>query len=189
MILDDKLPKYEWSVNVTTEFISDNGWFSAGRSFIKAILCIYTYQQPKSFNDNSIVNISNYWLKQANSKNYHHFFPKAYLAKIGAENFYINHIVNITIVDDFLNKREIKANAPSRYMTKFRRTNEVLEETMKTHLIKDIEKFGIWDDDYDKFYNSRLKEISKELKKRIIEQEVDKEIETVLHDDYEENGQ
>jgi hypothetical protein len=74
-------------------------------------------------------------------------------------------------------------------MSKFRKTNEVLEETMKTHLIKDIEKFGIWDDDYDRFYNSRLKEISKELKKRIIEQEVDKDLETVLPDDYEENGQ
>ena len=32
--------------------------------------------EPKSFNDGLIVNIGNYWLKQANSKNYHHhFFP------------------------------------------------------------------------------------------------------------------
>ncbi len=79
LILEEKLPKYEWSINVSTDFISEHGWFSAGRSFIKGILCIYAYQLPKSFNDNSIVNISNYWLKQANSKNYHHFFPKAYL--------------------------------------------------------------------------------------------------------------
>lgn len=189
LILEDKLPKYEWSVNVSTEFISDNGWFSAGRSFIKAILSLYAYHQPKSFNDNSLVNISNYWLKQANSKNYHHFFPKAFLTKQGEEYFYINHIVNITIVDDFLNKREISANPPSKYMSKFSKVNEELEATMKTHLIKDIENYGIWEDDYDKFYNARLKEISKELKKRIIEQDVDKELETVLHDDYEENGQ
>ncbi len=189
LILEDKLPKYEWSVNVSTEFISDNGWFSAGRSFIKAILCLYAYHQPKSFNDNSLVNISNYWLKQANSKNYHHFFPKAFLTKQGEESFFINHIVNITIVDDFLNKREISANPPSKYMSKFSKVNEELEATMKTHLIKDIENFGIWEDDYDKFYDARLKEISKELKKRIIEQDVDRELETVLHDDYEENGQ
>jgi hypothetical protein len=189
LILKDKLPKYEWSVNVSTEFISENGWFSAGRSFIKAILCLYAYHQPKSFNDNSLVNISNYWLKQANSKNYHHFFPKAFLTKQGEEQFYINHIVNITIVDDFLNKREISANPPSKYMSKFSKVNEDLESTMKTHLIKDIENFGIWEDDYDKFYNARLKEISKDLKKRIIEQDVDRELETILHDDYEENGQ
>ena len=188
LILEDKLPKYEWSVNVTTDFISDNGWFSAGRSFIKAILCLYAYHQPKSFNDNSLVNISNYWLKQANSKNYHHFFPKAYLEKQGEEYFYINHIVNITIVDDFLNKREIKANPPAKYMAGFNKVNEDLQGTMKTHLIKDLDKFGIWENDYDKFFKARLAEISKELKKRIIEQEVDREIETVLHDDYEENG-
>ena len=29
------------------------------------------------------VNISNDWLKQANSRNYHHFFPKAYLRRQG----------------------------------------------------------------------------------------------------------
>jgi len=189
LILEEKLPKYEWSINVSTDFISEHGWFSAGRSFIKGILCIYAYQLPKSFNDNSIVNISNYWLKQANSKNYHHFFPKAYLIKENRDSSLINHIANITIVDDFLNKREIKANAPSKYMAKFKRVNPSLDETMKTHLIKDLEKFGIWDDDYDKFFKARLQEISAELKKRIVEQDVDREIETILHDDYEEDEQ
>jgi len=189
LILEEKLPKYEWSINVSTDFISEHGWFSAGRSFIKGILCIYAYQLPKSFNDNSIVNISNYWLKQANSKNYHHFFPKAYLIRENRDSSLINHIANITIVDDFLNKREIKANAPSKYMAKFKRVNPSLDETMKTHLIKDLEKFGIWDDDYDKFFKARLQEISAELKKRIIEQDVDREIETILHDDYEEDEQ
>ena len=30
-----------------------------------------------------MVRISNDWLKQANSKNYHHFFPKAFLRRKG----------------------------------------------------------------------------------------------------------
>jgi hypothetical protein len=50
-ILEGKQPKYEWSVNISKEFISDNGWFSAGKSFVKAILCLFVYHQPKSFND------------------------------------------------------------------------------------------------------------------------------------------
>ena len=58
-------------------------------------------------------------LKQANSKNYHHFFPRAYLTKKGEEKFKINHILNITIVDDFLNKNKIRAKAPSKYMKEF----------------------------------------------------------------------
>ncbi|MCK4819140.1 DUF262 domain-containing protein, partial [bacterium] len=128
-ILKEELPVYDWGIDTSPEFIGRNGWFSAGRSYVKAILSIYAYQQPKSFNDNSIVNISNYWLKQANSKNYHHFFPRAYLKKKGMEED-ANHILNITIVDDFLNKREIRDQAPSKYMRRFEKQNPNLAEAM-----------------------------------------------------------
>lgn len=185
-ILAGELPSYDWSIDTSDEFIKNNGWFSAARSYIKSILCIYAYLQPKSFNDNSIVNISNYWLKQANSKNYHHFFPKAHLRKQDYGEFRINHILNITIVDDFLNKREIKAKAPSKYMAKFRDINPDLEATMKTHLIDDLDAFGIWDDDYDKFFDERAKAVSRELTKRIIKQDVDKQGQSSIVDDFEE---
>ena len=185
-ILAGKLPSYDWSIDTSDEFIKNNGWFSASRSYIKAILCIYAYLQPKSFNDNSIVNISNYWLKQANSKNYHHFFPKAYLRRQNYGEFRINHILNITIVDDFLNKREIGAKAPSNYMSRFRDVNPNLEATMKTHLIEDLDAFGIWDDDYDKFFNERAKSVSRELSKRVIKQDIDKQGQSSIVDDFEE---
>ena len=186
-IIDGDLPNYDWSVDTSEDFIKNNGWFSAARSYVKAILCIYAYAQPKSFNDNSIVNISNYWLKQANSKNYHHFFPKSYLKKKGYENFRINHILNITIVDDFLNKREIGVKAPSNYMGKFQ-SNSHLETTMKTHLIGDIESFGIWEDDYDRFFDERAKVVSSELSERIIKQEIDGMGQSNLVDDFEEEA-
>ena len=187
-ILSEELPNYDWSIDSSSGFIKDNGWFSAGRSYIKAILCIFAYFQPTSFNDNSIVNISNYWLKQANSKNYHHFFPRAYLKKQNEEESYINHILNITIVDDFLNKREIGAKAPSKYMKKFSETNTDINASMKSHLIEDIELFGIWDDDYDKFFDSRAKLISAEIEKRIIKQDIDKKYQPEIQDDYEEDS-
>lgn len=72
LILQEKLPRYEFPIDVSPQFVKGNGWFSAGRSYIKAILCIFAYHQPKSFIDNSIVRISNDWLKRANSRNYHH---------------------------------------------------------------------------------------------------------------------
>jgi hypothetical protein len=185
-ILKDELPKYDFAIDSTAEFIKNNGWFSAGRSYIKAILCIYAYHQPKSFNDNSIVQINNNWLKQANSKNYHHFFPKAYLQKNGYDYHYINHIVNITIVDDFLNKREIKASAPSKYMAKFSKVNPELKKTMRTHLIDDLDKFGVWADDYDQFIKMRTQKISEEINKRIILQDIDTKGQEPIFDDYEE---
>jgi hypothetical protein len=186
LILEGKLPKYDWPVNYSKDFIENNGWFNAGHSFIKAILCLYAYQMPKSFSDNAEVIINNDWLKQSNSKNYHHFFPRAYLEKRGQNNFYINHIVNITIVDDFLNKRQIGADAPSKYMKKFQKINKELAATMKTHLITELDKFGIWADDYDSFFKYRLNEIHKELKKRIIPQEIDNEVSEELPEEYDE---
>jgi len=184
-ILAGELPSYDWSIDTSEEFIKNNGWFSAARSYIKAILCIYSYHQPKSFNDNAIVNINNYWLKQANSKNYHHFFPKAHLKKRDYGDFRINHILNITIVDDFLNKRVIGAKAPSMYMTQFQ-SNPDLTSTMMTHLIGNLNTFGIWDDNYDKFFDERAKIVSCELSKRIIKQEVDRKSQANLVDDFDE---
>jgi len=126
------------------------------------------YQQPKSFVDNAIVIVSNNWLKQANSKNYHHFFPRAYLYKNGYDDFWANHIANITIVDDFLNKRKIRDRAPSKYIKEFQKQNPELGEALQSHLIGDIDAFGISNDDYDTFFNMRVKWFSRELKKRII---------------------
>ena len=167
-ILNDNLPAYDYQINVDPKHIYENGHFSTGRAYIKAILCIYAYHEPKSFGDDSIVRISNDWLKQSNSKNYHHFFPKKYLEKIGVDEFKRNNILNITIVDDHLNKREIKANPPSKYMNKFAKTNANIARTMKTHLIFDIRSFGIIDDNYNLFLKKRAAAVSKEMAKRII---------------------
>lgn len=169
-ILNNQLPRYDFQIDISKEYVISNGWFSANRSFIKAILCLMAYQEPKSFNDNSIVRMNNDWLKQANSRNYHHFFPKAYLKKQGEDDFYINHIVNITIVDDFLNKSRIRAKAPSKYMKVFKDENQNLYETMKTHLIDDLSEYGVWNDDYEAFFDHRADKISEELKNRIIPQ-------------------
>lgn len=185
-ILNGASPDYDWSVDISPGFLIENGWFNAGRGSIKAILCLYAFQQPKSFSDDSVVNINNYWLKQANSKNYHHFFPRAFLAKKKEEEWRINNIVNITIVDDYLNKREIGAKAPSVYMKTFKKSNSNLAKSMRSHLINDLETFGIVNNDFDKFMSERAKAISAELKKRIIERQVDARGQAQKTDDYEE---
>lgn len=167
-ILKGRVPRYDYHAEFTPDAIYENGYFSTGRSYIKAILCLYAYQEPKSFIDNSIVQIRNNWLKRANSRNYHHFFPKAYLRKRGVDDFCINHILNITIVDDYLNKVEIRAKPPAQYMRAFDKKNPTLQKTMRTHLINKLDTFGVWDNDYDEFLDKRAKSISKELNKRLI---------------------
>lgn len=139
---------------------------------MKAILCLLAFQEPKSFLDNSIVRISNDWLKQVNSKNYHHFFPRAYLQKRIPFDYRINHIANITIVDDHLNKRKIRDRAPADYMRDFQARNKHLAQTMQTHLI-DLDTFGIWNNDFDTFFKKRCERISNELASRVIRHSVD----------------
>ena len=98
--------------------------------------------------------------------------------------YYVNHIVNITIVDDFLNKNTIKAKSPASYMKDFYKKNDELTDTMKTHFI-DIEKDGIWENDYGTFYKNRLKRITKALNKFIIVQETTQE-DLEVYEDIEE---
>lgn len=172
-ILKGKLPKYDWAVDVSPGFIRDNGYFSASRSFVKAILCVLAHKEPKSFMDNSIVRLDNAYLKQANSMNYHHFFPKAWLMKESFEWWQINHLANITLVDDFLNKREIRAKSPKTYMKAFITKNPDIEKCTATHLIKLSDSYGVMVDDYERFFDARCRAISRELTKHIIAQQID----------------
>lgn len=167
-VLKGEPPEYsrEDIIEFTTDDVQDR-WFSTNDGFCRAILCILAYHQPKSFNSNGVVHLDNSWLKQINSKNYHHFFPRAFLEKRGVPDWKANSVANITIVDDFLNKREIQAKAPSVYMKKFMRQNEELTEAMKSHLIGDLDEFGILSDDYDRFVAKRSKWILHEIRRRL----------------------
>lgn len=172
-ILNNRRPSYDWAVDVSPEFINQNGYFSVGRSFIKAMLCLLARKGPKSFDSNVPVRLDNDWLKQANSKNYHHFFPKSWLKKKGYEDWMINRIANITLVDDFLNKRVIRAQAPGAYIRQFRRDNEQLDRTLASHFIGTPESCGILDNDYDLFFRKRCRKLSSELQKRVLPAEAD----------------
>jgi len=95
------------------------------------------------------------------------FFPKAFLRKKGVEEWKANSILNITIIDDYLNKREIVARPPSQYLKKFKPNNEHFVEAMKTHLIDNLADFGVWNDDYDRFLEKRAHRLLEEIVKRL----------------------
>jgi len=167
-ILKGEQPTYEVGVDASPKAIAEYGWFRAGRAWVKGILCLLAFQQPKSFANGALVRISNDWLKQANSKNYHHFFPRAWAKNNGlGDDGRINHVANITIVDDFLNKRSIKARAPSDYIGSYKKVNPELADALTSHLI-DLDADGVLKDDFDTFFQNRCKRISEALKQRLI---------------------
>lgn len=142
-------------------------WFSTGDAFCKAIICLYAYFTPLSFANNSQVRIDNSWLKQQNSRNYHHFFPKAHLRGRGYEEGQANSILNITLVDDYLNKRKIGRRAPSDYIGSFAKDNPQIGTALRSHLIDDVESFGIEDDGYETFLEKRGQRVLAELNQRL----------------------
>jgi hypothetical protein len=73
-------------------------------------------------------------------------------------------------------------------MKTFAGENDEIDETMKTHFIDDLAEFGIWSDDFDRFLTMRSEAISKELKKRIIAQEIDKQGQVSTANDLEEDA-
>lgn len=184
-ILRGETPSYDYAVDPSKDFVLENGLFNTGRSFIKAILCVLAARRPKSFMDNAEVFVSNDWLKQANSRNYHHFFPRAFLRRQKVDEKMANHIGNITLVDDFLNKREIRDKKPSDYMKKYKRQNAELDTTMRTHLIK-LDDFGVWKDDYSRFLDRRCAAIARELSSKVTKRAVDERGQVPMADDFEE---
>lgn len=57
---------------------------------------------------------------------------------------------------------------------------------MRAHLIN-VDSFGIWDDDYEKFFAMRCNAIARELRKRVIPQDVDRLNQQINVDDLEES--
>jgi hypothetical protein len=118
-------------------------------------------------NSDGIVILDNSHLKIATSRNYHHFFPTAYLATT-APNKKPNLIANITLIDGYSNKHGIGKKAPSKYIGKFAESNKSLSETLQTHLIKDIDTYGVNADDYDRFIERRAKAIALALNVKLM---------------------
>lgn len=160
-ILKERKPKYPGDeLTVSAEDIAET-WFSAGNSYIKTILCLLASQKPKNLDDNSDVILDNSNLKIASSRNYHHFFPKAFVNKNFKESE-PNLVANITLIDSASNNK-IRAKAPSLYVGEFEGTNSKLSATLKSHFIGSPKTYGVLDDDYDKFIDKRSAAIAAAL--------------------------
>ncbi|MDF1659897.1 MAG: DUF262 domain-containing protein [Verrucomicrobiales bacterium] len=154
-IVDGEAPDY--SGEELKLDLEDLMWtkFRVGDAFCKAILCLLAQQHPKSFLTNADITLDNSWLKSSASRNYHHFFPRAYLKKRGFTADEANALLNITLVDDFLNKNVIRAKAPADYIATFAEKNSQLGVALHSHLIGDTVAFGIESNDYRRFLRAR----------------------------------
>ena len=174
-ILSKRQPRLDWAIPIDKDRLIDQR-FSASSAFSKTILALLAGLGPRKYNSGDQVNLQNDNMHRANSLNFHHVFPKAYLKNQGYDEWEANRLVNISLVDDFKNKVLIRARPPSDYMTEFWEDLEGegdFEEIMETHLIDayweedEVESSSpIWSDDYDQFVEDRTEAIVGELRAR-----------------------
>lgn len=166
-------PKLDWAIPIHADRLVD-GTFSASTAFSKTILALLASLGPQKYDSGDLVNLQNDYMQRANSLNFHHVYPKAYLKGEGYEDWQANRIVNISLVDDFLNKRVIRARPPSEYMEDFW-DEDRLEGIMQTHLIDahwtgDVDSSApIWSNDYDRFVEDRTDAIVSELRSKTLD--------------------
>ena len=167
MILAGKTPDYPSAeLHVDSEDVACT-YFSSANSYCKSILCLLAYNQPKSFDTDGVVILDNSNLKIASSRNYHHFFPTRYLAEAmpGRD---ANLVANITLIDGYSNKHRISKKAPSEYISTFSLENGAIQQTLVSHLIHDVDGYGVTTDDYDRFIEHRSNAIASALNAKLL---------------------
>jgi len=163
-LLEGVTPEFQYQIDwdtLKTRLISQN--YNLRNAFCKTILSLYSYLGPKSLKDGRDINIDGAFTGYYKN-NLHHFFPRKFL-----ENSFDIHrerrdsIVNIAFAPAIVNI-EMSDTAPSEYIAKFQSENEDMSRILKTHLIDDLETFGITNDDFGKFLEKRAEKIENEFR-------------------------
>lgn len=134
-------------------------------SFALSILCFLALQTPREFKNNEPVTLDQTF-GESNQKQLHHIFPINYLKKKNKEPHYlteikpfINSIANISLISRGTN-RAIWDSEPKVYFSQFEKENTHLQEALSSHLIGDLNDFGIRNNDFPTFINKRAEAIA-----------------------------
>ncbi|OOP74667.1 DUF4357 domain-containing protein [Clostridium beijerinckii] len=182
-ILNNNEYKPSIRIDLTENLFKENGAFRLSSSFTKAMICFYIKNIPKRLDNNeSSVIVDDKQLLRGNGKNYHHFFPKAFMKKKNFDLSLVDNIVNIILVDDYTNKYKIKDKAPSIYIKELEKENHKIQIALASHYIGEPEEYGLISDDYITFYSKRVNWIIDEFDRMMC---LDSNVE--LDEEYENN--
>lgn len=136
----------DFSFTITSDFFTKN-IFRVNTVNTKTFVLLLSKNNPRSFISGNPVTLKTV-LKDYNRNEFHHIFPKAYLRTKGYADNEINCLVNFC----FMSKSDNNAlggNAPSVYRGKMpNKIDEILTSSFCS--------IDMFEDDYDKFKNSRV---------------------------------
>lgn len=158
---------YDFTINQNVILDVD---MSFNSSFAKVILCFLASREPKEFKNNEIVKLDQTF-GESNQKQLHHIFPVNFLKtsyKKDQKTFenkikpLINNVANISLISKATN-REIWDKDPKSYFKVFCDENLNIAESLRSHLIFNIDDFGVSSNDFLKFIEKRAEVISAEI--------------------------
>lgn len=123
----------DFNVDITKDFYKENQ-FKIGTVNSKTFILQLTQNTPRSFISGSPVALRNV-LQDYNRNEFHHIFPKAFLATQHKSDKEINCLANFCFMSKADNN-QLGGVAPSIYRSKMaRNTNEILESTFTSDII------------------------------------------------------
>jgi hypothetical protein len=149
---------------INLEKIKENGEFVATKAFCKAILCCYNLKRPKSIYNGSNLILENEYLLRSNSKQYHHFYPKAYLkTQKNISNLkMVNNIANIIFLDAESNLK-IGKKSPEIYLdackSNIEKNDAIFQDVLNSNLLPNFETEFSCYLDFDIFIEWRIRAV------------------------------
>ena len=146
-------------VSVTPEDVRGTQ-LRVGSAYCKSLLCLLSAKIPLDFRDGSDVILQGRFLQRANSRQYHHVFPKAYMrGKAGAEE--VNSIANIALIPVSELNLRIGKQPPSRYLAELRDDNSKWSSTIESHAVEETAEDALFSDDFKCFVEHRSHTLSR----------------------------
>lgn len=155
-------------IGIETPPIGPQFWaarpFRLNSAHSKILALILAYQMPKDFLTGQSIDVTEA-LSWKNSKEFHHFFPQAFLKLKGVASNNASALANIVYLSSSSNKA-ISGRAPSEYVKELiDQYGEDARSWLNTNLIDDRAIEAALRDDYDSFLIARSTTIDLEAKK------------------------
>lgn len=143
-----------------------NQKYREGNALCLSVLCLYSYHSPKDFKTGASVDIAKSFTNYS-KLNLHHIFPRAFLREHSDDDVELtDSVVNIAFAPMITNL-EMDKRAPSDYIICFSEGNDSYDHVLSSHLIGDIDAFGIRQDDYQIFLEKRAREIENAFRSKV----------------------
>lgn len=166
LLLEGKEPTFNFLIDwdsLKEKIISQP--YNLRNAFVKTLLCLYSYAEPKNIVDGSDVILdgvfSGYYKHQL-----HHIFPVEYMNREQHDNAqYINSVANIMLIPALTNNH-ISDKAPGDYFPLLAagfesaaRQVSLVDILNKHHYISGLKESGIETNDYELFLNKRAERL------------------------------